>query len=122
MNVQSILQIMDHFWDQVAGSSEYKHLQWSMSTYVKVKSFNDGKIEGLGLWGSNPLPFTIDFGKDFYKLDLECTCQSFKQASKNGDTAPCCHLIRALIEVEAKLRHRTFEEVHRDRLNAVIPF
>ena len=85
---KEILIIMDHFWDQVAGSAEYKHLQWAMSTYIKVKSFTDGKIDGLGLWGSKPLPFNIDFGSNFAKLDFECSCQSFKIASKDSNTAP----------------------------------
>lgn len=120
--MESILEIFDHFWDQVAGSSEYKHLQWSMSTYVKVQSFENGKVTGLGLWGSKPLPFTIDFGQNYSKLDLECSCQSFKQASKNADTAPCCHLIRGMIEIEAKLKGKPFEAVHTDRLSSVIPF
>lgn len=121
MNDQ-ILAILDYFWEQVAGSSEYAHTQWAMSTYVKVKSFEKGKVSGLGLWGASPLPFVIDFGSNFDRLDFECECQSFKNASKNKDTAPCPHIIRGLLEIESKLKQQDFTAVHRERINTIIPF
>jgi hypothetical protein len=122
MSQQNIIAIMDAFWEQVAGNYEYTHTQWSMSTYVKVQSFTNGKISGLGLWGSKPLPFTIDFGSNFDQLEFDCDCQSFKNASKNGNTAPCPHIIRGLLEIESKLKQQDFETTHCDRLNTIIPF
>ena len=119
---QQIIKIMDHFWEQVAGASEYAHTQWAMSTYVKVQSFDKGTVTGLGLWGSNPVPFTIDFGINYDSLQFECDCQSFKQASKSQDTAPCAHLLRALIEIEAKIKQSDFNTIHAQRMNTIIPF
>jgi len=119
---KEIITICNYFWEQVAGSKEYAHTQWAMSTYVKVQSFENGKVSALGLWGSKPLPFTIDFGKKLDKLEFDCECQSFKQASKDKDVAPCPHIIRGLLEIESKLKQQDFTTIHAERINSIIPF
>ena len=119
---KSIITILNHFWDQVAGADEYRHTQWAMATHIQAKSFKNGQATGVGLWGSGEVNWSIDFGSNADKLDFDCECQAMKIAGKSGHTAPCNHLIRALIQLEAKLTRRSFEEVHKDRLNSVIPF
>ena len=121
-NENPILIILDHFWQQVAGSDEYRRTQWAMSTYIQAKSFSTGKATGVGLWGSGQVNWSIDFGEKFDRLDFDCQCQAMKVAGKSENTAPCNHLIRALIQMEAKLRNKTFEEIHSDRIRTVIPF
>jgi hypothetical protein len=121
-NTHPILNILDHFWDQVAGSDEYRHTQWAMSTQITAKTFSKGKATGVGLWGSGEVNWSIDFGEKADRLDFDCQCQAMKVAGKSGQTAPCNHLIRALIQMEAKLSKKKFEEVHTDRISRVIPF
>ena len=120
--MRGMIIILDHFWEQVAGGEEYKHTQWAMSTAITPKTWANNKASGTGLWGSGEVEWSIDFGSGWDKLDMDCTCQSMKVAGKSGQTAPCNHLIRALIRMEAKVSKRSFEDVHKDRLNQVIPF
>ena len=120
--MDNIIKILDHFWAQVAGTQEFRHTQWAICTYIKVKSFSNGKVDGVGLWGSKGVPFMIDFGSDFDKLEFECECQSFQQAIKNKDVAPCSHIIRGLLEIEGKIKECEFETIHKDRISQVIPF
>lgn len=122
MEKHPIIKILDHYWDQVAGADEYRHTQWAMATSIQAKSFKNGQATGTGLWGSGEVKWVIDFGQKADRLDFDCECQAMKIAGKSGHTAPCNHLIRALIQLESKLINQTFEQVHKDRLNQVIPF
>ena len=120
--MKQIPKIIEAFFEQVMGNKEYHRMVTAQYAYVKVKSFEDGKVTGLGLWGSEPKPFTIDFGSAFNKLVFECEIKCFSNAVKDGDTAPCPHILRTLIELESKITDQPFNTVYNNRINSIIPF
>ncbi len=120
--MKNIILILDQFWGQVAGSDEFRRTQWAMTTWIEAKSFENGKAEGVGLWGVGNINWSIDFGSKFDKLEFACGCQAMKDAEKEGKTAPCNHVIRGMIQLEAKLKKESFETIHSNRLHRIIPF
>lgn len=119
---QKVLAILDAFWDQVCGLEEGRRVAATMFTWVEAKTFNDGCATGIGIWGSNRIEWVMDFGKQFDSLILNCTCNVMKKISREKHTAPCPHTLRALLQLEAKLRVQTFEEIQSMRYRSIVPF
>ena len=120
--MEQIVNIIEMFFEQVMGSKEYHRMVTAQYAYVKLKAFDNGKVSGLGLWGSEPKAFTIDFGKTFNQLEFECECKCFSHAVKDQDTAPCPHVLRMLIELESKITNQPFDTIYYNRINSIIPF
>jgi len=116
-----MIQIIDYFWASVCGTDEWKRVMWSMSTPIKATGMKNGVAVGNGTWGSQEIGWKIDFGANITKLDFHCDCKQMNNLEKNA-TAPCVHIIRALLQLEAKIKNKTFEDIHKDRLNQIIPF
>ena len=119
-----VMPVIDAFWQQCAGFNEYQRIVWAMSTTIQAKSFSSktGIATGDGQWGSKTIKWSIDFGSEFNQMNLECECAAMSSAQADGLTAPCPHLIRAILQLEAKMTGRTFEDVHSSRINSIIPF
>ena len=119
-----VLPIIDAFWSQCAGFNEYQRIVWSMGTTIQAKSFSKqtGIATGVGTWGSKEVNWKIDFGSQWNQMSLDCECDAMHSAQNDGLTAPCPHLIRAIIQLEAKLTKSPFEKVHSSRIHSIIPF
>ena len=119
-----LIPIIEAFWAQCAGFNEYQRIVWAMSTTIQAKSFSSqtGIATGVGTWGSKEVTWTMDFGSEFNQLNLQCECHAMSSAQADQLTAPCPHLIRAILQLEAKITSKTFEQVHSHRINSIIPF
>ena len=114
--------ICDKFWQQVMGSREFQSMKYANGTYIKLTSFEGGILKGKGLWGSGAVDFEIDFGITSGSFSLNCGCEGMRTCIAEKDTAPCSHLLRAIVQIEAKLRNKPFDAVYKDRISSIIPF
>ena len=117
MNEKRILVVIDKIWEGVGGSEGWRHTLHAFTTYVRIEKSENGKIEGKGLWGSEGIPFIIDFNTG----NLKCECLGMKTAQHDGG-GPCCHILRGLLQIEAQIANKKLEQIFQDRQSSVIPF
>ena len=109
-----ILRFIDKTWEEAG----WNHSQSAMTTHVSFSTVDDenGIITGEGIWGSQKCFFKISIADGW-----SCTCPRANLEIQK-DVGSCAHIMRAIVEMEAMLLDKSFENVFDSRIIDVMPF